>query len=59
MLCNFQDKKADLIIQTYVDDVMEGVCKHLGISIPDYSPNIDPTKQTGPPKPWTILPSEV
>ena len=63
VICNLQptkhDKKADLIIQTYVDNVMEGVCKYLGIAIPDYSPCSDPTKQDGPLKSWTISPLEV
>lgn len=55
----FQDKKADLIIRTYVDDVMVGVCNQLGVSIPEYSTSEDPTKQMGPPKSWTISPVEV
>lgn len=63
VICNLQptkhDKKADLIIRTYVDDVMVGVCKQLGISIPEYSASEDPTKQIGPPKSWTISSAEV
>ncbi|XP_034239374.1 NAD-dependent protein deacetylase Sirt6 [Thrips palmi] len=63
VICNLQptkhDKKADLIIRTYVDDVMVGVCKQLGISIPEYSISEDPTKQNGPPKSWTIPSEEV
>lgn len=65
VICNLQptkhDKKADLIIQTYVDDVMEGICEHLGIKIPEYSHSVDPTKQAGSSdlKSWTISPAEV
>ncbi|KAJ1531978.1 hypothetical protein ONE63_000615 [Megalurothrips usitatus] len=63
VICNLQptkhDKKADLIINTYVDEVMEGVCKHLGVLIPEYTASLDPSKQSGPPVPWTILQSEV
>ncbi|CAG9862831.1 unnamed protein product [Phyllotreta striolata] len=38
------DKKADLIINAYVDDVMTKIMKKLGLEIPDYSSEIDPTK---------------
>jgi len=34
------DKKAELLIHHYVDDVMEGVMKELGIPIPTYSPDL-------------------
>ncbi|VEN49830.1 unnamed protein product, partial [Callosobruchus maculatus] len=40
----FEDKKADLIINTFVDDVLEKVCKRLGLEIPEYNPELDPTK---------------
>lgn len=33
------DNKANLLIHSYVDDVMEGVMKELGIPIPDYCPD--------------------
>lgn len=63
VICNLQptkhDKKADLIIRTYVDEVMEGVCNQLGISLLDFSSNLDPTKQNGNPISWTIPTSEV
>lgn len=40
----FQDKKADLLINGYVDDVLVKVMKKMGLEIPDYSNNIDPTR---------------
>ena len=40
VICNLQptkqDKKADLNIHTYVDDVMRAVMKNLDLEIPDY-----------------------
>lgn len=51
-----QDKKADLIISTYVDDILLRVCKRLGIEIPDYNPDIDPTKSIEKIMDWTISP---
>ncbi|KAJ8920531.1 hypothetical protein NQ315_005400 [Exocentrus adspersus] len=39
-----QDKKADLIINFFVDDVMSKVMKSLSLEIPEYTPDIDPTK---------------
>ncbi|XP_056648325.1 NAD-dependent protein deacetylase Sirt6 [Diorhabda sublineata] len=42
------DKKADLIINTYVDDVLTKVMKKLNLEIPDYSFDIDPTKNQLP-----------
>ncbi|XP_017005166.2 NAD-dependent protein deacetylase Sirt6 [Drosophila takahashii] len=57
VICNLQptkhDKKANLIISSYVDVVLSKVCKLLGVEIPEYSESSDPTKQ---PKPieWTI-----
>ncbi|XP_066143133.1 NAD-dependent protein deacetylase Sirt6 [Euwallacea fornicatus] len=38
------DKKADLIINTYVDVVLENIMKHLNLEIPEYSKEVDPTK---------------
>lgn len=40
----FQDKKADLIINTYVDAVLEKVVKRLGLEISGYTDAIDPTR---------------
>lgn len=40
-----QDKKADLLINTYVDNVLTKVMKKLGLEIPEYSHDIDPTKR--------------
>ncbi|KAJ8941146.1 hypothetical protein NQ318_004266 [Aromia moschata] len=42
------DKKADLIINSYVDDVISNVMKKLDLEIPEYSPHIDPTKNQLP-----------
>lgn len=44
MLSILQDKKADLVVHTYVDDILLKVCKKLGVEIPDYDLNDDPTK---------------
>ena len=33
----FQDKKANLLIHSYVDDVMVGVMKGLGLEIPEFN----------------------
>merc|ERR1712059_108052 len=41
-----QDKKADLSIHTYVDDVMRGLMSRLQLDIPEYDPSKDPVKQT-------------
>lgn len=46
MLNWFQDKKADLIINTYVDDVLEKVLKKLGVEIANYDEKMDPTGKT-------------
>lgn len=49
VICNLQptkyDKKADLVISTYVDTIMEKVLKRLGVELPNYSKELDPTKQ--------------
>jgi mono-ADP-ribosyltransferase sirtuin 6 len=37
-----QDKKADLIIKTFADSVLEKLFEKLGIDIPDYDPTRDP-----------------
>lgn len=48
VICNLQptkiDKSANLILRAYVDDVMEKLMKRLGIAIPSYSTECDPTK---------------
>ncbi|XP_017773024.1 PREDICTED: NAD-dependent protein deacetylase Sirt6 [Nicrophorus vespilloides] len=41
------DKKADMIINAYVDDVMVKVMKKLGLEIPEYTPEMDPSKTEG------------
>jgi mono-ADP-ribosyltransferase sirtuin 6 len=37
-----QDKKADLIIKTFADSVLEKLFAKLGIDIPEYDPAQDP-----------------
>lgn len=58
VICNLQptkyDKKADLVISTYVDSIMEKVLKRLGIELPKYSVDNDPTKQKICELEWTI-----
>lgn len=58
VICNLQptkyDKKADLVISTYVDAVMEKVAKRLGVEIPEYSKETDPTKVPLCETEWTI-----
>lgn len=58
VICNLQptkyDKKADLVISTYVDVIMEKVLKRLGVEMPDYTPQDDPTKATFCELEWTI-----
>lgn len=48
VICNLQptkiDKSANLILRAYVDDVMEKLMKRLGVEIPAYSTELDPTK---------------
>jgi len=49
VICNLQptkqDKKADLNIHTYVDDVMRAVMKNLDLEIPDYDRIRDPVRR--------------
>lgn len=58
VICNLQptkyDKKADLVISTYVDTIMEKVMKRLGLEIPEYSEENDPIKRTPCEMEWTI-----
>ena len=44
-----QDKKADLCIHTYVDDVMRMLMARLELDIPEYDPVFDPVKQVANP----------
>ncbi|XP_055326948.1 NAD-dependent protein deacetylase Sirt6 isoform X2 [Sitodiplosis mosellana] len=63
VICNLQptkyDKKADLVISTYVDTVMEKVLKRLGVELPEYSGENDPTKRLPCDTEWTIAPKLV
>ncbi|XP_037824968.1 NAD-dependent protein deacetylase Sirt6 [Lucilia sericata] len=64
VICNLQptkhDKKADLVINTYVDDILTKVCKRLGIEVPPYDPLEDPTKTPNDHnQEWTIQPQHV
>ena len=59
VICNLQpiklDKKADLVIHTYVDKVFEKVLKRLGIEdIPQFDDTLDPTKESHPTAEWTV-----
>ena len=51
VICNLQptkhDKKADLNIHTYVDDVMRMLMNNLGLDIPEYDKSKDPVKLVG------------
>lgn len=49
-----KDKKADLVISTYVDDILEKVLKRLGVELPEYTTDQDPTKQKFCELEWTI-----
>lgn len=58
VICNLQptkhDKKADLVIASYVDAILEKVCKFLGVEIEEYSAEDDPTKKIPCDIEWTI-----
>lgn len=58
VICNLQptkyDKKVDLVISTYVDTIMEKVLKRLGVELPAYTPEDDPTKAIFCELEWTI-----
>lgn len=52
-----QDKKADLIINGNVEDIMTNVMKKLGLEIPHYTSDMDPTRnsdRTSIEMDWTI-----
>ncbi|VVC36565.1 Hypothetical protein CINCED_3A024486 [Cinara cedri] len=57
VICNLQktmcDRKADLVIHTYVDDMMKSLMGILGVEIENYDEKLDPTKMTNPTD-WTI-----
>lgn len=42
------DKKATLLVHHYIDRIMELVCSHLNIPVPEYDPNSDPTNGDNP-----------
>lgn len=58
IICNLQptkhDKKADLLISTYVDTILEKLCKFVGVEIPEHCPEEDPTKKAPCDLEWTI-----
>lgn len=54
-----QDKRADLVINSYVDIVIGKVMKRLGIEIPEYTADIDPTKAAEIDMQWTIPTEQV
>ncbi|XP_030561505.1 NAD-dependent protein deacetylase Sirt6 [Drosophila novamexicana] len=57
VICNLQptkhDKKAHLSISSYIDDILTKVCKRLGIEIPEYTEEYDPTKHSNVSE-WTL-----
>ncbi|KAH8402539.1 hypothetical protein KR222_008596, partial [Zaprionus bogoriensis] len=57
VICNLQptkhDKKAYLNISSYIDVILEKVCKRLGVEIPEYSMECDPTKNSNISE-WTL-----
>ncbi|KAH8397627.1 hypothetical protein KR215_007857, partial [Drosophila sulfurigaster] len=57
VICNLQptkhDKKATLVISSYIDEILTKVCKRLGIEIPEYSIEVDPTKKSNISE-WTL-----
>lgn len=57
-----QDKKADLIINGNVDEIMVAVMKKLGLEIPEHESSMDPTRNsdtTAKEMDWTIPTSRV
>lgn len=57
-----QDKKADLIINGNVDEIIITVMKKLGLEIPEYDSSMDPTRNSDPTAKemdWTIPTSRV
>ncbi|KOC67162.1 NAD-dependent protein deacetylase Sirt6 [Habropoda laboriosa] len=66
VICNLQptkhDKKADLIINGNVDEIMISVMKKLGLEIPEYESTMDPTRNsdtTSKEMDWTIPTSRI
>uniref|UniRef100_A0A1Y9H9L0 protein acetyllysine N-acetyltransferase n=1 Tax=Anopheles farauti TaxID=69004 RepID=A0A1Y9H9L0_9DIPT len=61
VICNLQptkhDKKADMKISTFVDAVLEKVTKRLGVEIPEFQPEDDPTKRDSYTIQWNITSS--
>lgn len=57
-----QDKKADLIVNGNVDEIMVTVMKMMGLEIPEYESTMDPTRNsdtTAKEMDWTIPTSRV
>ncbi|KAF4526630.1 hypothetical protein B566_EDAN015400 [Ephemera danica] len=51
------DKKGDLLIRAYVDEIMEELVSHLGLAIPPFFPDLDPTQRAANSiVEWTITP---
>ncbi|XP_065223646.1 NAD-dependent protein deacetylase Sirt6 [Planococcus citri] len=64
VICNLQptkfDKKADLLIHTYVDDIMTLLMQELGLELPDFDRKLDPSKrEKSSIVEWTIPDAEV
>lgn len=54
-----QDKRADLIINSYVDIVIAKLMKRLAIEVPEYTSDNDPTKVSPVELQWTIPSDQV
>lgn len=63
VICNLQptkyDNKADLVISTYVDTILEKVAKRLGVEIQEYTESIDPIRQEICDLEWTITTNQL
>ncbi|KAI5696656.1 hypothetical protein M8J75_015959 [Diaphorina citri] len=65
VICNLSstkhDKKADLFIRGYVDDILSGVMKQLNLPIPQYDGTLDPAQTQSSPYQieWTLSKGDV
>ncbi|KAF6204692.1 hypothetical protein GE061_018853 [Apolygus lucorum] len=62
VICNLQptkhNKKADMVIHGFVDEVMRHLLEFLDLKVPDYNPSSDPTK-TPETVEWTLKATDV
>lgn len=58
VICNLQptkyDKRADMVISWYVDEIFSLLLEHLDLKCDEYNPELDPVKRLGLNE-WTIL----